>query len=194
MNSEFQMRSDQMAGYELSINNQVSPSTFYSIGGTDNVSNNLPASSICSGSITLTFGFPSGGTYSGNPFIFGNIFTPPSAGTYTITYTYNGGCGTTSVTKDFVITDTPPAPVAPNKEYCTGTIAYLQSTYGENVKWYEGGVLVSTANPFSTGKTAIGTYNYTVTQTINGCESDPTPVTLSIFGGSAITGQPTSAR
>ena len=173
-------------------NNQFSPSTFYSLGA-EGPSNNLPSASICSGPITLTFGYPSGGTYSGDPNIIGNVFTPPSSGTYSITYTFNGGCGSTFSTKDFNVTDTPPPPVAPNKEYCTGTIAYLQTTSGDNVRWYSGAVLVSTANPFSTGQTAVGTYNYTVTQTINGCESAATPVTLTIFAGSSITGQPASA-
>jgi len=99
-------------------NNQSSPSTFYGLDATGVSSNNLPSESICTGPITLTFGNPAGGTYSGNPYIVGNIFTPPSPGTYPITYTYNGGCGASSVTKDFIITDTPPAPVSANKEYC----------------------------------------------------------------------------
>lgn len=169
--------------------NQSSPSTFYSIGvGT--VSNNLPASSICAGSITLTFGSPAGGTYSGNPYISGNIFTPPSAGTYPIIYTYNGICGPSSVTKDFIITATPSAPVAADKDYCSNQITYLEATTGENIRWYSGGTLVSTANPFSTGITAPGTYNYTVTQTINGCESAPAAVSLRVFSGVSIITQP----
>ena len=129
-------------------------------------------------------------TYSGNPYIVGNVFTPPSAGTYSITYTYNGGCGPVSITKDFIITDTPPPPVASNKEYCTNQIAYLEATSGVNIRWYSGGTLVSTANPFSTGQTAAGTYNYTVTQTVNGCESAATAVSLTIFNGITINTQP----
>ena len=173
-------------------NNQLSPSTFYSIDAVDTPSNNLPSSSICLGPVTLTFGYPAGGTYSTTDpsQIVGDVFTPPSAGTYSITYTLDAGCGPTSITKDFIITDTPSAPIAPNMEYCTGTIAYLHATSGDNVKWYEGGLLVSTANPFSTGKTAVGTYNYTVTQTLNGCESAPVPVTLTIFASTNITTQP----
>jgi hypothetical protein len=54
-------------------------------------------------------------------------------------------------------------------------------------------MLVSTANPFSTGQTAPGIYNYTVTQTVNGCESEPAPVTLTIYGGITILSHPQAA-
>ena len=173
------------------FNNQSLPSAFYSIGA-ENPLGNLPATSFCPGPVTLTFGYPAGGTYSGT-FVSGNIFTPPVAGSYPITYSYTSGCGTTSVTKEYIVTPAPPAPTAPNKEYCTGTITYLQTTSGDNIRWYSGATLVSTANPFSTGRTAIGTYNYTVTQTINGCESAAVPVNLTIFASTNITSQPTGA-
>jgi len=170
--------------------NQSSPSTFYTIDAVGVTVDNLPSEGLCAGPITLTFGYPAGGTYSGNPYISGNVFTPPTAGTYPITYTYIGGCGPVSITKDFIISDIPDAPVAPDKEYCTGEITYLEATTGENIKWYSGGSLVSTANPFSTGQTAPGTYTYTVTQTVNGCESSATTVNLSIFTGVTINTQP----
>ncbi|MFZ0473004.1 MAG: LamG-like jellyroll fold domain-containing protein, partial [Bacteroidales bacterium] len=171
-------------------NNQSSPSTFYTLDAAGVVSSTIPSAGICSVPITLTFGYPSGGTYSGNPYISGNIFTPPSAGTYSITYTYDGGCGPVSVTKDFIITPAPPAPAASNKEYCTNQIAYLEASSGVNIRWYSGATLVSTANPFSTGQTAAGTYNYTVTQTVNGCESAATAVSLTIYSGITIITQP----
>jgi len=170
-------------------NNQSSPITFYSID-TEDTSLRLLSAGLCSSPITLTFGYPAGGTYSGNPYISGNIFTPPAAGTYSITYTYAGSCGPSSVTKEILITDIPSAPAAPDKEYCSNQITYLEATSGENFRWYSGGTLVSTANPFSTGQTAPGTYNYTVTQTINGCESPATNVRLTIYGGITIATQP----
>jgi len=171
-------------------NNQSSPSTFYALDAVGVPSNNLPSEGFCTGPITLTFGYPTGGDYSGNPYIVGNVFTPTSAGTYSITYTYNGGCSPTSITKTFIMTDIPPAPVAPDKEYCISQIAYLEATSGENIRWYSGGTLVSTANPYSTGQTAAGTYNYTVTQTLNDCESAPTAVSLTLFNGISINTQP----
>jgi len=171
--------------------NQSSPFSFYSLD-TEIINSDILSESICSGPITLTFGYPSGGSYSGNPYISGNIFTPPSAGTYSITYTISGGCGTLSITKDILITEAPPAPTATDKDFCTGQITYLVATSGENIRWYSGGILVSTANPFSTGQTAPGIYNYTVTQTINGCESPETSVTLTIHEDISISEQPQS--
>jgi hypothetical protein len=170
--------------------NQSSPSTFYNLDAIGTASDTLLSQSICSVPITLTFGYPSGGVYSGNPYISGNLFTPPAAGVYSITYTYTGPCGPDAVTKEIIITDAPSPPVAPDKEYCQDMITYLEATTGENIRWYEGGLLVSTANPFSTGETAPGIYNYTVTQTVNGCESAPTAVTLTIFAGITINDQP----
>jgi hypothetical protein len=171
-------------------NNQSSPSTFYSLDAAGVMTNNLLSTGICNAPITLSFGNPSGGTYSGNPYIAGNIFTPPSAGTYSITYTYDAGCGPVGVTKNFIITPVPPAPAASNKEYCTNQITYLEANSGLNIRWYSGGTLVSTANPFSTGQTAAGTYNYTVTQTVNGCESAPTTVSMHIYNGITINNHP----
>ena len=49
-------------------NNQSSPSTFYSVSS-EAVSYSILSASICSSPITLTFGYPSGGTYSGNAYI-----------------------------------------------------------------------------------------------------------------------------
>lgn len=169
-------------------NNQSSPSAFYSTGSEVSLTT-LPSAGICDVPVTLPAGYPAGGTYSGNPYISGNVFTPPVPGTYPIVYTYNGVCGPASIAKNITITPVPPAPAAPDREYCFNQITYLDAV-GENIRWYSGGSLVSTANPFSTGQTAAGTYNYTVTQTVNGCESNPEPVVLTIYGGATIITQP----
>ncbi len=173
-------------------NNQYSPSDFYTLG--DEVSmTNLPSVSICDVPVTLPAGSPAGGTYSGNPYISGNTFSPPSAGTYSIVYTYTGACGPVSIAKEIIVTPVPSAPEAPDQVYCTGQIANLVATSGENIKWYSGGTLVSTANPFTTGLTTPGTYTYTVTQSVNGCESDAAEVTLTILTGIIVSAQPVAA-
>jgi len=172
-------------------NNQVSPSTFFSVDATGVVPENLPSQSLCGGPITLSFGYPAGGTYSGNPYISGNVFNPPVPGTYTVSYTYIGGCGATVVTREFIITGEPDPPAASDVSFCQSQIATLTAT-GQNIKWYRLGSLVSTANPYSPGLSIPGTYDFTVTQTINGCESDPATVTLAIYSGVTITTQPQS--
>jgi len=171
-------------------NNQSSPSTFYTLDADGVVSVNFPSEGLCNAPITLSSGYPIGGTYSGNTYIAGNVFTPPAPGTYPITYTYDAGCGPVSVTRDMIITGIPAAPVASDKEYCTNQITYLEATSGLNIQWYDDGTMVSTANPFSTGQTAAGTYNYTVTQTVNGCESTAADVSLTIFNGITLNAQP----
>lgn len=174
-------------------NNQSSPSTFYTLDAVETSCDNLPSESICAGPITLTFGYPAGGTYSGNPYITGDVFTPPAAGSYLITYTYSGSCAPSVVTKEFIITDYPEAPAASDKEYCSNQITLLEATSGVNIRWYSGGALVSTANPFSTGQTVPGTYYYTVTQSLNGCESPETTVSLTIYDGVSVTAHPQPA-
>ncbi len=172
-------------------NNQGSPSSFYSVDATSIVTENLPSQSLCGGPITFTFGYPAGGVYSGNPYISGNIFSPPSPGTYSISYTYTSGCGSTVITRDFIITGKPDSPSASAADFCESQIAMLYAT-GQNIKWYQNGTLVSTANPYSPGISTPGSYDFTVTQTVNGCESDPAAVRLSIYSGVTITTQPQS--
>ena len=87
--------------------NQSSPSTFYTVGEPGVETSNLPSAGFCGGPITLDFGYPAGGSFSGNPYISGNTFSPPGPGTYTITYDYIGGCGSVSISKDIIITGTP---------------------------------------------------------------------------------------
>lgn len=54
---------------------------------------------------------------------------------------------------------------------------------GENVIWYSDKkktTVLHTGNSFATGQSSLGIYTYYVTQTLAGCESDVTPVTLMI--------------
>ncbi len=169
-------------------NNQSSPSAFYTVSATEENAGFLPSQGICNTPITLSFGSPAGGTYSG-PYVSGDQFNPPAPGTYAITY--YGSCGTASVTKQIIITPLPDPPLAPDVEICRSQIASLKAE-GENIRWYYNGNLVSTANPYSPGISTPGTYAYTVTQTVNGCESNPSTVSLYIYSGATITAQPQS--
>ena len=96
-------------------NNQSDPASFYSIATTEESAAYLPAGTMCSVPVTLDYGYPSGGTYSGNPYIAGNVFTPPGPGTYTLTYSFTDACGTTSDTKNIIITAIPGSPVAEDR-------------------------------------------------------------------------------
>ena len=78
----------------------------------------------------------------------------------------------------------PSAPVADNVNACFGsTIPDLTATSTGTLNWFSDPALttlVHTGADFATGQTAIGSYIYYVTQTIHGCESPATTVTLNI--------------
>jgi len=83
----------------------------------------------------------------------------------------------------FTIVYCVPSPTSSGHTSCFGDpVPDLRAT-GDSLKWYSDidlTILVDTGNYFSTGKTEPGVYTYYVTQTINGVESDPTEVVLTI--------------
>lgn len=107
-----------------------------------------------------------------------------AAGTYTF---YAGqtvlGCQSPKDTVILTINFTP-APVANNVSSPFGSPTPDLTSSGTNVQWYDtSGTMVFAGNPFATGQTAIGTYTYYVTQTLNGCESAQDTVLLTIYPG-----------
>ncbi|MDG1797619.1 MAG: hypothetical protein P8H35_03535, partial [Flavobacteriales bacterium] len=85
--------------------------------------NNFSSLCIDAGSVALSGGSPTGGTYSGNG-VAGNSFTPSNAGvgTHSITYSYidANGCSS-SATKNIVVNPLPSATLIPNPSsgvYC----------------------------------------------------------------------------
>jgi hypothetical protein len=85
--------------------------------------NNFSSLCIDAGSVALSGGSPTGGTYSGNG-VAGNSFTPSTAGvgTHSITYSYTdvNGCSS-SATKNIVVNALPAATLIPNPSsgiYC----------------------------------------------------------------------------
>ncbi len=77
----------------------------------------------------------------------------------------------------------PAAPISSNQEVCFGDIVPDLSATGTMIQWYDDEFLtnlVFSGTPFSTGQTNPGIYTYYVTQTVGGCESPYTMVTLTI--------------
>lgn len=84
-----------------------------------------------------------------------------------------------------------PIPVAPgvtNKTICLGSSTTLTAT-GSNITWYSNSsltnVVKSGSNTYTPPIIVAGTYNYWVTQTINGCRGPAAMVTLKVKGISA---------
>jgi hypothetical protein len=173
--------------------NQNNPAGFISLGVEVN-STLLTSLGICSTTYLLNQGFPAGGTYSGTG-VSGTNFNASVAGvgTHSITYFYTDATGcSNSAVKNITVTPLPGAPPAPAKQCCILNILDLEAT-GNNLRWYSDAgltTLVGTGTPFATGRTTAGIYSYYVTQTINGCESQATTVTLTILSGITITSQP----
>ncbi|MFV8356330.1 T9SS type A sorting domain-containing protein [Flavobacterium sp. XS1P32] len=107
--------------------------------------------------------------------------TALSTGTYYVSQTISG-CESARIAVSVTINSTP-ASTAAAQTFCnSGTVANLVAT-GITIKWYmnpTGGTALSTT-------TALITRTYYTTQTLNGCESSRTAVTVTITSTPAIT-------
>ncbi|MBK7213160.1 MAG: T9SS type A sorting domain-containing protein [Bacteroidales bacterium] len=112
-----------------------------------------------------------------------------TAGVYDVSLTVTNPSGSSTINKPGYISvyTVPSAPAASNVAVCEGQTVPDLTAVGENVRWYNGTLVAALGNNFTTGKTLPGTYNYTVTQNVNGCESQPTAVSLTIYALPAVT-------
>jgi len=161
--------------------NQSNPSGF-ALFGNERSAPDTVSVGVCVTSFALDDGFPAGGVYSG-PGVTGSTFNASVAGvgTHTLSYTYGTGSCITD-TKVIIVTPAPSGPVAPDVACCVTNIADLSAS-GTNLRWYSDPGLttqVGFGTPFATGQTTVGVYTYYVTQTVNGCESPATTVTLTV--------------
>lgn len=77
-----------------------------------------------------------------------------------------------------------PSPVVKNVIVTLGEKVPDLTTSGENIRWYEDtdlSNLIHIGNSLSVTSTKTGTYDYYVTQTVNGCESLPNKVEVAII-------------
>ena len=182
--ARYSISTKSSAWISTEYSNQSNPSGFVSYDS-ERITTDTISLGVCITSYTLDEGSPAGGVYSGTG-VSGSIFNPSVAGvgTHTLTYTYSAGaCTGASDTKVFVVTPIPSAPVASDVACCISNILDLTAT-GTNLNWYSDAGLttnVGFGSPFATGQTTLGSYTYYVTQTVNGCESTATAITLSIL-------------
>ncbi|HEY4798822.1 MAG TPA: FG-GAP-like repeat-containing protein, partial [Bacteroidia bacterium] len=113
---------------------------------------------------------------------FNTGLTAANAYTFYVTQT-RAGCESPKKVVHLTIHFTP-VPVAPNQSVTFGSPTPDLTATGTNVQWYNtSGTLIHSGSPFATGQTAIGTYSYYVTQTMNGCASNQDTVVLTIYPG-----------
>jgi len=97
--------------------------------------------------------------------------------TYTVTATTSAGCSVTATAVITVITVAAPTAAATQTFCGQGVVAGLTTTNGTDIKWYEaatGGIALLGDVPLVNGTV------YYASQTVDGCESERTPVTVAI--------------
>lgn len=120
----------------------------------------------------------------------GNSFTPPplSVGSHTFyAQEEEGVLGCTGAVDDITITINPipgPPTVTGNNTICDGDPAPAQTASGDPgavFTWYDGGGNnVGFGTSFTPGSLTPGANNFSVTQTTNGCESNPQNFTITV--------------
>jgi len=146
-------------------------------------------SPVCAGFTLSLTASNAGTTYSWTgPTSFTNTNQNPTiasagtinAGTYSVTASSlgcTGPVGTTSV----IVNTIPAAPTASNQNGCIGNTIPDLTASGTNIQWYDNLLnLVGSGSPFTHGQTAVGSYTYSASQTVNGCTSLSTTITLTI--------------
>lgn len=103
-------------------------------------------------------------------------------GTYDVTLTVTNLMGSNTVVMSNYITvkPSPEPPTSSNAAICFGQPVPELTASGTDLIWYSGSNVVGNGPTFNTGQASAGVYNYTVTQTTNSCESQPTAVSLTI--------------
>jgi PKD repeat protein len=114
----------------------------------------------------------------------GILYSTP--GLYDVTLTASNSAGSNSNTKtDYIeVIVLPPPPAGSGEEVCFGESVPDLYADGTDIQWYDDpglGNVVGTGNYLATGQTNPGIYTYYATQTVNGCESSPLTITLTIF-------------
>lgn len=101
---------------------------------------------------------------------------------YTVTYSPTLSCSATSAQVSATIHAIPNAPDVSNnrEEYCKDDEAEQLSAVGENLTWYLPDGTTSSTAPTPPTAEADKTYTYQVTQTVNGCESEKSTITVTV--------------
>ncbi len=108
--------------------------------------------------------------------------TTPGFIYYTVTQTV-ANCVSLPDTVIVTIIPKPSVPVVADTSYCQFSTAAMLTAGGTNLKWYTtatGGSALTTGAP-TPSTTTVGTTTWYVSQTVNGCESDRSAITVTIL-------------
>jgi hypothetical protein len=133
------------------------------------------------------YDLPSGGTllYTGNAYTPSVAVVSPGLYSYYVTQTNTDGCESAASQAQYTIYATPAKPVVDktSASICFGAVTPSFTASGDNINWYSNTSLTTpifTGKVFTPSDVAVGTYNYYVTQSVNGCVSDYETVTYTI--------------
>jgi PKD repeat protein len=149
----------------------------------------IPTSCLEGVPMTVTGGFPAGGTYSGAG-IIGATFYPAIAGrgTHVITYTYTnmGGCSN-SATNVAIVYPLTSVTAAPDRAICAGAVVPITATGADTYTWAPNYQLSSTSGDMVMAS-PLTTTTYTVTgmDIASGCTSQAS-VTVSVLSAPTAT-------
>jgi hypothetical protein len=119
-------------------------------------------------------------TFTGGTGVFNNL----PAGNYNITVRDNAGCTFSLNTVTLTAPAVPAAPLANSPApVCFGETLPTLTATGTEIKWYDSNnqpVASNSAYTPTVSNLPAGTYNYFATQTVNGCESARTTVTITV--------------
>ena len=154
---------------------------------------------VCSGvSATVTASINSkpsdGGTYAWSSNVSGTtetsaVYGETSSGTVTYDFTSAKGCKAKRVSRDVTVKPIPSAPATTGFSKCLDAVSerldnYVTKASGAVLNWYGtdaiGGTASSTAPTPSTASSTNGT-NYYVSQSVDGCESERSSVTVTVL-------------
>ncbi|WP_369814794.1 hypothetical protein, partial [Flavobacterium sp. Root186] len=136
-----------------------------------------PTTFCFGGSVTLTS--TGGNSYLWSTGATTQSITVSASGTYSVRIANASGCQSPSSTATIVTVNAiPSAPTASLQNFCSADakkVSDLTAT-GTNLKWYN----ASTAGTLYTGTETLATGTYYVSQTVTGCESTRTSVSVTI--------------
>ncbi len=155
--------------------------------------NALPAATITAGGATS---FCTGGSVTltastGSSYVWKNgtnqvgtaaTYTATAAGAYTVEVTNANNCKATSAATSVTVNAAPAAPaVTAAVAYCQNVAATQLTATGTALKWYADNTTTTALAAAPTpSTTAVGTTNYFVSQTTNGCESTRAQIAVTI--------------
>jgi hypothetical protein len=139
-------------------------------------------STICGGGTGTSLTASGGTTYAWSTLQNAATISvnPAISTTYTVTVTSAVGCKDTEI-QLVTVNPTPTAPSVVNRDYCINDASSSLTATGTNLLWYSGatGGTGSTSAPTPTTSGA-GIQNYWVSQTVNGCESARSQISVTV--------------